>query len=97
MIIYSEITKQKYNSVEECKAAEEAYAAKKREEEKAAKKLEEERKLRAEEVDKALEEVKIAIDKYNQLKQAFLKDYKNKTIVLKNCDLSSFFENLFNF
>ena len=48
MIIYSEITKQKYNSVEECKEAEEAYAAKKREEEKAAKKLEEERKLRAE-------------------------------------------------
>ena len=97
MIIYSEITKQKYNSVEECQAAEEAYAAEKLAKEKVAKKLEEERKLRAEEVDKALEEVKIAIDKYNQLKQAFLKDYTNKTIVLKNGDLSSFFENLFNF
>ena len=75
MIIYSEITKQKYNSVEECIEAEEVYAAMKAKEEEEKIKVEKEKDYRIKELQNAFEEMKTAMEKYAKIKEEFVKDY----------------------
>ena len=88
MKIYSEKTNKEYATVEECLKAEEAFdkaeAEKKAAKEKALaekkakeEKLVVERKERAKEIEDAMKAVKEAEDKYRELLNAFIRDYKS--------------------
>lgn len=68
---YSKLTKKVYDSYDDFSRAEEEY-------EKAHQKeiaLKEEKKSRADEIDKAYEDMRKAIDHYNELVNKFVKDY----------------------
>ena len=75
MIIYSEILKKEFDTVEARKEAEAQYNAQqdKLTQEKKARK--QERAARAQEIDEAFKEIRVAQDKYNDLVKKFIKDY----------------------
>lgn len=75
MKYYSEKTRQFYDSAEDCKAAEEALIAKEKAETEKAEQLKAQRKERAAELEQALKDVGAAKKKYEELMNAFLKDY----------------------
>jgi len=75
MIIYSEDLKRKFDSVEECQAAEAEYAEEQKKLAEEKKHLKEERAARAKEVDEAFKKIRVAQDEYNELLKAFINDY----------------------
>jgi len=75
MKYYSEITKNYYNTEKECVEAEQKIQQQRKEQEAKAKKLVEEKKGRANEVQEAYKALREAQKKYNELKNAFIKDY----------------------
>ena len=87
MIIYSELTKNKYGSVEECKKAEEDYHIRqveltKKNEEKARA-----RKVRADEVNEAFKNLKEAEKTYTKLLNGFIKDYGSFHMTYRDGDV----------
>ena len=75
MIIYSDKTKQKYSTVEECEKAEQEYDAALALKEQKKKELVEAKKARANEVVEAYKAVKDAERAYIEKRNAFVKDY----------------------
>ena len=77
MKFYSEKTNKYYDSQDECLKAEEKYETDLAEARAKKEALASERKARASEVEAALKAVKDAEDKYFELLDAFIKDYKS--------------------
>lgn len=82
MIIYSEKTKEQYNSIKECIAAEAKYDALKVKEAEEKQKLAKEKERRTQELTEAFEEMKEAMEKYSRIKQKYIEDYST-TIAVK--------------
>ena len=97
MIIYSEKTKQKYDSVEACEIAEREWDALQEKKKEEARIKAEERKTRAKEVEDAFKFAAEAQKKANELLNAFLKDYGSYHTTMKDAPVSIWdaFFNLF--
>lgn len=75
MKYYSENLKRFYDTLDECKEADEKFLAEKKEKEERKLKLSEERKARAKEVEDAYKAVINAESTYSELLSNFIKDY----------------------
>ena len=75
MIIYSEVLKKEFDTVEACEKAEAEYKAEQEKINEEKKAMKEERAARAKEIDEAFKEIRVAQDKYNDLVKKFIKDY----------------------
>lgn len=86
MKYYSEVTKQFYNSEEECVKAEEVLLEEKRAIEAEKLKLANERKERAAEIEQARDEYLAAREKYNTLVNNFCRDFGSYHYSIKSVD-----------
>ena len=75
MIIYSEVLKKEFDTVEACEKAEAEYKAEQEKINEEKKAMKEKRAARAKEIDEAFKEIRVAQDKYNDLVKKFIKDY----------------------
>lgn len=98
MKIVSELTGKEYKTVDECVEAEAAYAKAQKEKEEKAKALAEVRKTRAKEVEDAYAKIAEAQKHYNELLNAFCKDYGSFHMTVKTGESNPFdlFERIFD-
>ena len=96
MIIYSDKTKKRYDTVEDCLNAEKEFdeaLIKKQEEQKA---LSEAKKTRADAVVEAYKKMKESEKEYIKLKNAFIKDYGYFHMSFKDEDDANIFTDIFS-
>ena len=86
MIIYSEKTKQKYDSVEACEIAEREWDALQEKKKEEARVKAEERRTRAKEVEDAYKAAVDAEKEYIKLRNKFIKDYGSFHMTYSNVD-----------
>ena len=93
MIIYSEILKKEFDTVEACEKAEAEYKAEQEKINEEKKVMKEKRAARAKEIDEAFKEIRVAQDKYNNLVKKFIKDYGSyHSTYTSNDDIPDVFE-----
>lgn len=78
MVIYSEKTNKRYDTVQECINAEAEFDRKRLEAEEKRRSLEKEKDARRKEIQEAQKEIAVAREKYNKLVVEYYKDYRDE-------------------
>lgn len=97
MKYYSEVLKKLFDTADEAEKAEKEEKARVKQKKEKEEKLQLEKKTRAAEIEKVYKEIQTAKKNYNELIQAFIKDYGSYHFTFSNSEdfLTDFFEDFF--